>query len=60
MVFGLFNNLRVLYSFRLDILEKYGIIIRMEMIGFFFEEMDYIVNVFYMFLIDFYYFLIIL
>lgn len=33
MVPGPFNNLQVLYSLRLDTLEKYGIIIRMEMIG---------------------------
>lgn len=60
MVPGPPNNLRVLHSLRLDTLEKYGIIIRMEMIGLSSEEMDYTVNVLYMSLIDLYHLLIIL
>lgn len=60
MVPGPFNNLRVLYSLRLDTLEKYGIIIRMEMIRLSSEEMDYTVDVLYMSLIDLYHLLIIL
>lgn len=60
MVPGPFNNLRVLYSLRLDTSEKYGIIIRMEMIGLSSEEMDYTVDVLYMSLIDLYHLLIIL
>lgn len=60
MVPGPFNNLQVLYSLWLDTLEKYGIIIRMEMIGLSSEEMDYTVDVLYMSLTDLYHLLIIL
>lgn len=60
MVPGPFNNLQVLYSLWLDTLEKYGIIIRMEMIRLSSEEMDYTVDVLYMSLTDLYHLLIIL
>lgn len=62
MVPGPFNNLRVLYSLRLDTSEKYGIIISENGNdrALSSEEMDYTVDVLYMSLIDLYHLLIIL